>query len=172
MPKRGGWDSTGFGSKLKALRESAGLSQPELAEKAGCNKFTIAKLEQGRQEPAWPLVLSLCEALNVTCEAFKPVPGEHVAADLPTPRGRPPRNPPPKPRRPRPPRSVPARRSRYRCGFSEEKPRRSPFSGRAFNQTSSPSSPSSLGGYLLVIPRIPRITKSPLLVILGILGMG
>ena len=52
MPKRGGWDSTGFGSKLKALRESAGLSQPELAEKAGCNKFTIAKLEQDvRSQP-------------------------------------------------------------------------------------------------------------------------
>lgn len=107
MPKRGGWDSTGFGSKLKALRESAGLSQPELAEKAGCNKFTIAKLEQGRQEPAWPLVLSLCEALNVTCEAFKPVPGEHVAADLPTPRGRPrkeptPEAPPPPPAKKRP----------------------------------------------------------------------
>ncbi len=67
----------------------AGLSQPELAEKAGCNKFTIAKLEQGRQEPAWPLVLALCDALSVSSEAFRPVPGETPVDESPRPRGRP-----------------------------------------------------------------------------------
>ena len=71
MSKIGGWEPTGFAARLKALREAAGLSQPELAEKAGCHKITVSKLERGEQEPAWPLVLSLCKALGVTCEAFR-----------------------------------------------------------------------------------------------------
>jgi DNA-binding XRE family transcriptional regulator len=70
MPKWGGWDDTGFGSRLKELREAAEMSQADLAERAGCNKFTITKLEAGRQQPAWPLVLALCRALNVSCEVF------------------------------------------------------------------------------------------------------
>ena len=43
---------------LAERREAA-----ELAEKAGCNKFTVAKLEQGRQEPARPLVLALADTI-------------------------------------------------------------------------------------------------------------
>jgi DNA-binding XRE family transcriptional regulator len=70
MSKIGGWESTGFGPRLKALREAAGLSQLDLAVKAGCHKITLSKLEQGKQEPAWPLVLAICKALGVTCEAF------------------------------------------------------------------------------------------------------
>ena len=76
MTKQGGWPSTGFGARLRVLRKGAGLSQSELAERAGCNKFTIAKMERGLQEPAWPLVLALCKALGVACTAFaEAVPG-------------------------------------------------------------------------------------------------
>jgi hypothetical protein len=32
--------------------------------------FTVAKLERGVQEPAWPLVLALAKALDVNCLAF------------------------------------------------------------------------------------------------------
>jgi len=46
------------------------MSQRELAEKAGCNANTIAKMERGEQEPAWPLVLRLAAALGVDCTAF------------------------------------------------------------------------------------------------------
>ncbi len=70
MSRQGGWPPTGFGSRLRVLREAAGLSQRELAERAGCNQFTVAKLERGLQEPAWPLVLALGEALGVTCLQF------------------------------------------------------------------------------------------------------
>jgi transcriptional regulator with XRE-family HTH domain len=70
MSKQGGWPPTGFGGRLRSLREQATLSQRELAELAGCNQFTVAKLERGLQEPAWPLVLALAKALDVTCEAF------------------------------------------------------------------------------------------------------
>ena len=49
---------------MRAVREAKGLSQRELATAAGCNANTIAKLERGEQEPAWPLVLALAKALD------------------------------------------------------------------------------------------------------------
>ena len=76
MTKQGGWGRSGFGRRLRELREAAGLTQHELAEKAGCHKQTITKLEAEAQEPAWPLVLALTQALGVTCEAFAPRRGD------------------------------------------------------------------------------------------------
>jgi len=70
MTKRGGWPPTGFGARLRDLRTEAGLSQRELAKQAGCNVFTVAKLERGIQEPAWPLVLALAKALGVSTDEF------------------------------------------------------------------------------------------------------
>ncbi len=37
---------------------------------SGDESFGIAKLEQGVTKPTWETVLSLCQALGVTCEAF------------------------------------------------------------------------------------------------------
>jgi transcriptional regulator with XRE-family HTH domain len=88
MSKQGGWVPTGFGGRLRVLRERAGWTQRELADQAGCNQFTVAKLERGLQEPAWPLVLALGRALGVTCLAF-----DEEAADEPQEKrgpGRPP----------------------------------------------------------------------------------
>ena len=91
MTKQGGWPASGFAGRLKAERERAGLSQRELAERAGCNVFTLSKLERGTQEPAWPLVRALARALGVTCSAFETespaVPPTEEAA--PRARGRP-----------------------------------------------------------------------------------
>lgn len=70
MTKQGGWPPTGFGARLRELREAKGLSQQKLADEAGCHRFTVAKLERGEQEPAWPLVLALSKALGVDCLAF------------------------------------------------------------------------------------------------------
>lgn len=88
MTRRGGWPPSGFGERLLALREQAGLTQGELADKAGCHGFTISKLERGEQEPAWPLVLALAAALGVSCTAFVP---ENKASTTrrKRPRGRP-----------------------------------------------------------------------------------
>jgi len=44
MTKQGGWPATGFAARLRAVREQAGLSQRQLAERAGCNVFTLSKL--------------------------------------------------------------------------------------------------------------------------------
>jgi transcriptional regulator with XRE-family HTH domain len=72
-----------FAERLKQLREAAGLTQPALAEKAGMNRFGIAKLEQGHREPTWATVQALAAALGVTCEAFAEKP---VAAAKPKPK--------------------------------------------------------------------------------------
>jgi transcriptional regulator with XRE-family HTH domain len=89
MTKQGGWPPSGFGGRLKAVREGAGLSQSQLAGRAGCNLFTISKIERGLHEPAWPLVQALARALSVTCAAFEVPEGEAVAPPEPQSRGRP-----------------------------------------------------------------------------------
>jgi transcriptional regulator with XRE-family HTH domain len=59
-----------FHARLKELREAAGLTQGELAERADMSKGGIANLEQDRTEPAWGTVQKLAKALGVDCTAF------------------------------------------------------------------------------------------------------
>lgn len=88
MTRQGGWPKSGFGAVLRRLREQTEKTQGQLAEDAGCHPQTIVKLEAGSQEPAWPLVLALCKALGVSCEAFRQA--EEKPAEAPAPkRGRP-----------------------------------------------------------------------------------
>jgi transcriptional regulator with XRE-family HTH domain len=63
---------SGFGPILKRMREAAGLSQQQLADRAGMNLWGVAKLEQGKRDPAWLTVLDLAEALGVEVGAFVP----------------------------------------------------------------------------------------------------
>jgi transcriptional regulator with XRE-family HTH domain len=63
-------EGSSFGDRLKELRERAGLSQAQLADRAGMNVFGVAKLEQGQREPSWATVLALATALGVDCTAF------------------------------------------------------------------------------------------------------
>jgi transcriptional regulator with XRE-family HTH domain len=91
MTRVGGWPDTGFAARLRALREARGWSQQTLAEKAGCRLETVSRLELGKQEPAWPLVLALGKALGVDCTAFQTPPEPPPAPDRPKAR---------KPRRP------------------------------------------------------------------------
>ena len=74
-----------FAAKLKELREQAGLTQKQLAERAGVAQRTVSSLEQGLYEPVWSTALALAAALGVDCTAFTQEP-----ADRPAPgRGRP-----------------------------------------------------------------------------------
>jgi transcriptional regulator with XRE-family HTH domain len=85
--------STGFAARLKALRESAGLTQAQLAERAGLHLHGVTKLEYGDREPSWPTVLALAAALGVSTETFvNTAPAEQ--AQEPLPRGRPRKAPP------------------------------------------------------------------------------
>jgi transcriptional regulator with XRE-family HTH domain len=64
--------TTAFGGRLRELREAAGLSQQELADKAGMHRQGVHKLEAGEREPAWGSVLALAKALGVSVAAFEP----------------------------------------------------------------------------------------------------
>ena len=79
--------SDAFGLKLKELRAVAGLTQAELAERAGMNQFGVAKLEQGKTSPSWGTVVALCRALGVKCDEFMEPP---AAGSGPAKPGRPP----------------------------------------------------------------------------------
>lgn len=59
-----------FGSRLRELRERAGLSRQEIADKASVSVRSVEKWEQGIREPSWSMVLTLCRALGVPCTEF------------------------------------------------------------------------------------------------------
>ena len=59
-----------FAARLRRLREAAGVSQADLADRSGMHRFGVAKLEQGLREPAWATVQALAKALGVNCLAF------------------------------------------------------------------------------------------------------
>jgi transcriptional regulator with XRE-family HTH domain len=61
---------SGFGKALQRVRVEQGLTQKEVAEKAGIHPNTVARLERGKMEPSWQLVLAISKALRVTCEVF------------------------------------------------------------------------------------------------------
>jgi transcriptional regulator with XRE-family HTH domain len=75
-----------FAGRLRELRLAAGLSQRELAERAGIDKDSLSRLERDLWQPTWETVLALCQALGVDCTAFTMQPAEHAK---PRGRGRP-----------------------------------------------------------------------------------
>ena len=57
------------GQRIRQLREAAGLSPDELAEKAGPegpSAYTIAMIEAGRARPFMPFLEAIAKALSVT----------------------------------------------------------------------------------------------------------
>jgi transcriptional regulator with XRE-family HTH domain len=74
------------GGRLRELREQAGLSRQELADKAGLKLGGIRDLEQGRNKPSWETVLALCQALSVDCSAFTQEPTTQTPAGPGRPR--------------------------------------------------------------------------------------
>jgi transcriptional regulator with XRE-family HTH domain len=69
-----------FAGRLRELRDAAGLTQQQLADKAGLAVGVIRKLERREHRPTWETVLTLCQALGVTCEAFTQEPAERPPA--------------------------------------------------------------------------------------------
>jgi len=59
-----------FGRKLKALRERRGVSQAELAERAGLSREYVNKLEAGKYDPTLGTLGCLAKALGVKERAF------------------------------------------------------------------------------------------------------
>lgn len=63
--------SSGFGIRLRELREGRGWTQADLAREVGVTYQAIAKYERNESEPTWPVVLRLAAALGESTEAFK-----------------------------------------------------------------------------------------------------
>lgn len=55
---------------LKMLREKAGYTQAELAEKAGVARTTISMIEQGENQPSVKLAKRFAEIFHVGWESF------------------------------------------------------------------------------------------------------
>jgi transcriptional regulator with XRE-family HTH domain len=80
-------DPKWFAGRLREIREQAGLTQQQLADKAGLTREGVAQLETGRRRPAWDTVVVLCSALGVDCNTFMQEPASQSAKRPP---GRPP----------------------------------------------------------------------------------
>jgi uncharacterized protein len=63
-----------FAKMLKDIRTKAGLSQTELAKKAGLSQNAISAWEKGIREPSWAAVQALCAAMGLDCNAFAEKP--------------------------------------------------------------------------------------------------
>lgn len=61
-----------FAARLKALRESAGLTQKQLADRAGIHEGLITRYETAGAFPRDTTMQKLATALNVPLEAFHP----------------------------------------------------------------------------------------------------
>ncbi|MFN3353837.1 MAG: helix-turn-helix transcriptional regulator [Brevundimonas sp.] len=59
-----------LGSRLKEARLAAGLTQAELAERAGVSRKTINTVENGVFTPSTVLALILARALDTTVEGL------------------------------------------------------------------------------------------------------
>lgn len=67
-----GW----FAPRLRELRAKAGLTQAELARRAGVSQPRVAEYEGGRYAPTWEAVVRLALALEVSADAFLREPEE------------------------------------------------------------------------------------------------
>lgn len=59
-----------LGARIRELRRGLGLSQEELAERAGLHWTYLSDLERGRQTPTMDVVNRLARALDVTLATF------------------------------------------------------------------------------------------------------
>lgn len=78
-----------FGGELKRLREAAGLTQEQLAQKAGTSVGNVRNYEQAVRLPTFPIVVKLAAALGVTCEAFSGCEDVAGQAERPAPKKKP-----------------------------------------------------------------------------------
>jgi len=58
------------GNRVAEARKRVGLTQPELAQRAGVGRSTIARIEAGRQSPAIEVAIALSRELGESVEAL------------------------------------------------------------------------------------------------------
>jgi transcriptional regulator with XRE-family HTH domain len=75
---------TRFGQAVRRRREAAGLSQEELAERAGLSRNYVGMVERGESNPTLLVLHGLAAALGTTMTALV----REVEADPSSPAGR------------------------------------------------------------------------------------
>jgi transcriptional regulator with XRE-family HTH domain len=59
-----------FADKLRELRQSAAMSQPDFAEMSGLSLSIIRSYEQGNRVPNWRSLVKIARALKVSLDVF------------------------------------------------------------------------------------------------------
>lgn len=54
------------GEKIRKLRHDAGMTQKELADKVGCNHWTISRCENGKNQMRLYTLTLIADVFNVT----------------------------------------------------------------------------------------------------------
>jgi transcriptional regulator with XRE-family HTH domain len=83
--------NSSFAERLQRVRESAGLSQYEVARRAGISKQAMSQLEKGENDPSWSTVQKLAMVLGVDCREFTDPEMALPEAEDRRPPGRPPK---------------------------------------------------------------------------------
>lgn len=61
-------DGASFGTRLRLLRIASGLDVPEFSQRCFVAQSTLRGIESDQHDPSLPLLLSMCNELNVTPE--------------------------------------------------------------------------------------------------------
>ena len=69
-----------LGRRVRELREAAGLTQGELAERSSIGRVTLVRIEQGDQSPRFSTLMAVAGALDLTVDGILVGPGQLVQA--------------------------------------------------------------------------------------------
>lgn len=61
-----------FGQNIRKARTKAGLTQEQLAERAGLHKNYYARVERGEENPSYETIEKIVKALKVKSSAVMP----------------------------------------------------------------------------------------------------
>ena len=67
----------GLASAVRILRERAGLSRSELAERAGISTSWLSRIESGSYDPSWGSMRRIARGLDVSMEVLSEVAEEN-----------------------------------------------------------------------------------------------
>ena len=59
-----------FGARVEAARKKKGLTQEELADKAGVSQSMINHIEKGRKKPSLDIAIAIAREFNTTVDAL------------------------------------------------------------------------------------------------------
>lgn len=62
-----------FGERVKQVRDEKGMSQEELADKAGLHRTQISLIERGMRSPRLETIEKLAKALKIQAKDLLPV---------------------------------------------------------------------------------------------------